>query len=105
MIKSRLVNTGFLFFSILDINNIKDSTSFYDSSFKNQFNDLLEKKTFNFDNVLNLFLLSKRFGGKTELFLQFSNDIYSFVYKNALNVDNIEKVKNKLEKCFNDIKI
>ena len=69
--KSRLVHTGF--FSI--------STIFYDSSFKNQFNDLLEKKTFNFDNVLNLFLLSKRFKNKTELFLQFSNDIYSSFIK------------------------
>ena len=65
--KSRLVHTGF--FSILDINNIKDSTIFYDSNFKNQFNDLLEMKTFNFDNVLNLFLLSKRFEKKSDLFL------------------------------------
>ena len=79
VIKSRLAYTGF--FSILDINNIKDSTIFYDSSFKNQFNHLLEKKSFNFDNVLNLFLLSKRFENKTDLFLQFSNDIYSSFIK------------------------
>ena len=101
--KSRLVHTGF--FSILDINNIKDSTIFYDSSFKSQFNGLLEMKTFNFDNVLNLFLLSKRFERKTDLFLEFSNDIYSLIYKNTLSVDNIEKDKNKFEKCFNNIKI
>ena len=101
--KSRLIHTGF--FSILDINNIKDSTIFYDSSFKSQFNGLLEMKTFNFDNVLNLFLLSKRFERKTDLFLEFSNDIYSLIYKNTLSVDNIEKDKNQFEKCFNNIKI
>ena len=101
--KSRLVHTGF--FSILDINNIKDSTIFYDSNFKNQFNDLLEMKTFNFDNLLNLFLLSKRFEKKSDLFLEFSNDIYSLIYKNALAVDNFEKDKNKFEKYFNNIKI
>ena len=102
LITSRLVHTGF--FSILDINNIKDSTIFFDSSFKNQFSDLLDKNTFNFDNVLNLFLLSKRFENKTDLFLQFSNKIHSLVYINALAVDNIEKDKNKMEKCFNDIR-
>ena len=48
-------------FEISEINNIKDETIFFDSNFQSQFNYLLDNKEFNFNNVLNLFLLSKRF--------------------------------------------
>ena len=103
LISSKLLFTGFC--SSSDINNIKDDTIFYDSSFKSQFNDLLNTKTFNFDNILNLFLLSKRFENKTDLFLQISNGIYSLIYRNTLAMANIENEKNKFEKYFNNIKL
>lgn len=62
-------------FAISEINNIKDETVFFDSNFQSQFIHLLDSKEFNFNNVLNLFLLSKRFKIKMELFDSFSNKI------------------------------
>ena len=83
--KRKLIITGF--FSILEINNIKDSTLFYDSEFKDQFSDLINMQDFNFNNVLNLFLLSKRFERKDELFSEFSYNIYSTISENNLEFD------------------
>ena len=82
-------------FSNLGINTITDNTVFYDSSFKNQFYDLLNMNNFNFNNVMILFCLSKRFNIKRELFEEFSNKIYSYVSNNILEFDDIDKnIKN-----------
>ena len=88
-----LVFSGY--FSILGINTITDNTVFYDSSFKKQFDDLIDMKNFNFNNVMILFCLSKRFNIKRELFEEFSNKIYSYISNNILELDDIEKnIKN-----------
>ena len=55
-------------FAISEINNIKDETIFFDSNFQSQFIYLLDTKEINYTNILNLFLLSKRFKNKVELF-------------------------------------
>ena len=96
--KNKLVHTGY--FSILEINNIKDNTIFYDSYFKCHFAHLMEKKEFNFNNLLNLFLLSKRFQNKPELSLHFSEEMHSLIFKNTLKSDNIDNDIIKYEKYF-----
>lgn len=97
--KSKLIHTGF--FTILEINNIKDNTIFYDTYFKSQFAYLMDMKDFNFNNLLNLFLLSKRFKTKPELSFQFSEEMYSLIFKNTLKSDNIDNDKINYEKYFN----
>ena len=93
-----LNNTKLVFsgcFSIFGINTITDNTIFYDSNFKKQFDDLIDMKNFNFNNVMILFCLSKRFNIKRELFEEFSNKIYSYISNNILEFDDIEKnIKN-----------
>jgi len=82
-------------FSILGINTITDNTVFYDSSFKKEFNDLIDMKNFNINNVMILFCLSKRFSIKRELFEEFSNKIYYYISNNILEFDDDEKnIKN-----------
>lgn len=88
-----LVFSGY--FSVLGINTVTDNTVFYDSSFKKQFDDLIDMENFNFNNVMILFCLSKRFNIKRELFEEFSNKIYSYISNNILEFDDIEKnIKN-----------
>ena len=69
LLSTKLVITGH--FSILEINNIKDDTIFYDENFRDQFNELIDMKDFNFNNLLTLFLLSKRFVVNKELYEDF----------------------------------
>ena len=78
-------------FSSLGINTITDNTIFYDSNFKIQFNELLDMKEFNFNNVMILFSLSKRFNIKRELFEQFSNKVYSYISDYILESEDTEK--------------
>ena len=78
-------------FSISEINNIKDETNFFDSNFQSQFAYLLDSKEFNFKNILNLFLLSKRFNIKIELFDSFSNKINLLLTNNISELDDMEK--------------
>ena len=89
---SRLIFSGC--FSILGINTINDNTIFYDSSFKNQFDDLIDMKDFNFNNVMILFRLSKRFNIKRDLFEEFYNKILSYI-DTIFEFDDIDKnIKN-----------
>ena len=91
-------------FSISEINNIKDETIFYDSNFQNQFNYLLDNKEFNFNNILNLFLLSKRFEIQIELFNSFSNKINLLISNNIIGLDNMEKNLFEFNDYFNTFK-
>lgn len=102
LLNSKLKFTGSI--SISEINNIKDSTIFYDSDFKDQFRDLIDMKSFNFNNILILFLLSKRFEIKRELFEKFENHIHSLISNNILAYDNIEKNIIEFKDNFNDFK-
>ena len=82
-------------FSILGVNTINDNTIFYDSNFKKQFYKLLDMKNFNFNNVIILFSLSKRFHIKRELFEEFSNKIYSYISDYILDFEDTENyIKN-----------
>ena len=99
---NKLIIDGY--FRIFEINNIIDNTIFFDSNIKRQFNEFMDVKSFNFKNVLNLFLLSKRFPKKTELYEEFSNIIYHLIVKKTLKLDNIEKNINKFNEYLNIFK-
>ena len=102
LIQNKLIINGD--FSIFEINNVNDETIFYDTNFKNQFNDLLDTKNFNFNNKLELFLLSKRFKIKPELFESFSNKIHSFLSDDILELDDLEKKIFQFLYYFNNFK-
>ena len=66
LIKSKLVISGDFF--NFEINNIADNTIFYGSKFKQEFNNLISINDFNYNDILKLFLLSKRFKIDNDLF-------------------------------------
>ena len=91
-------------FSVSEINNVYDETVFYDTDFKNQFAYLLDMNSFNFKNVLDLFLLSKRFKIKPELFESFSNKINLYISYDILELNDVEKNINEFNNYFNEYK-
>ena len=89
-----LINSKFEFngcLSICEINTVNDNTIFYDSRFKKEYNELLDMKEFNFDNLMILFSLSKRYIIDKKLFDDFSNKIYSYISNKILKFNDIEK--------------
>ena len=88
-------------FSISEINTIVDNTIFFDEKFNEQFGYLMDMKKFNFNNVMELFCLSKRFKIKKELFSEFSNKMYSYISKSTSKLDDIEKNIMKIRYYLN----
>lgn len=88
-------------FSISEINTIVDNTIFFDEKFNEQFSYLMDMKKFNFNNVMELFCLSKRFKIKKELFSEFSNKMYSYISKSTSKLDDIEKNIMKIRYYLN----
>ena len=82
LIKSKFVISGV--FSNFEINNITDNTIFYGPTFKQEFNNLIRITDFNFNNILKMFLLSKRFKIDSDLFEKFSikiNELMELIQK------------------------
>ena len=88
-------------FSISEVNTIVDNTIFFDEKFNEQFSYLMDMKKFNFNNVMELFCLSKRFKIKKELFSEFSNKMYSYISKSTSKLDDIEKNIMKIRYYLN----
>ena len=105
LIKSKLVISGV--FSNFEINNITDNTIFYGPMFKQEFNNLIRMTDFNFNNILKLFLLSKRFKIDSDLFEIFSNKINELISYNTSSMNKIEykmdKLKEKIKNNFDGI--
>jgi hypothetical protein len=105
LIKSKLVISG-VFFNF-EINNITDNTIFYDSEFKQEFNNLISMSDFNFNDILKLFLLSKRFKIDSDLFEKFSIKINELISNNTSSMKKIEykkdKLKEKIKNSFDGI--
>lgn len=87
LLNSKVVISGV--FSTFEINNIEDNTIFYDPDFKEQFKNLINENEFNFDNVTNLFLLSKRFTIKQELLKDFLFQIQGLILNRILAYNDI----------------
>ena len=105
LIKSKLIISG-VFFNF-EINNITDNTIFYGSEFKQEFNNLIRMNDFNFNDILKLFLLSKRFKIDNDLFEKFSFKINELISNNTLSMNKIEykinKLKEKIKNSFDGI--
>lgn len=105
LIKSKLIISGDFF--NFEINNIADNTIFYDSEFKQEFNNLISMSDFNFNDILKLFLLSKRFKINNDLFEMFSIKINELISNNISSMNKIEskidKLKEKIKNSFDEI--
>ena len=105
LIKSKLIISGDFF--NFEINNIADNTIFYDSKFKQEFNNLISMSDFNFNDILKLFLLSKRFKIDNDLFEMFSIKINELISNNISSMNRIEskidKLKEKIKNSFDGI--
>ena len=105
LIKSKLVISGDFF--NFEINNIADNTIFYDSEFKQEFNNLISMSDFNFNDILKLFLLSKRFKIDNDLFEMFSIKINELISNNISSMNKIDskidKLKEKIKNSFDGI--
>lgn len=76
-------------FNISENDIIKDESIFYNKEFLENYNYILDIT--NFNNILKLFLLSKRITIQEEYFIVFSYEVYSTLnnYINCLVIDNI----------------